>query len=107
MTQEERARQDALYENEPWAKLAIEAGFRPYDTESAAREAFRFAAEKYADIPDPAALVASHRQLVEAASSAPIILRTEEVDAFRERQKQWFLHVYRPALTTARAAMGE
>lgn len=31
--QERRERQDALYADEPWAKLAVKAGFRPYDTE--------------------------------------------------------------------------
>jgi len=36
--------QDALYADEPWAKLAVEAGYRPYDTESAARDAFGFCA---------------------------------------------------------------
>jgi hypothetical protein len=45
-----RARQDALYADEPWAKLAVQTGFRPYDTESAARCAFRFAAEREAEL---------------------------------------------------------
>jgi hypothetical protein len=38
-----------MYDNEPWAALAREAGFEPFDTESAAREAFRFAAEQRRD----------------------------------------------------------
>ena len=33
-----------MYENEPWAKLAIKAGFVPMNTESAARAAFQFCA---------------------------------------------------------------
>lgn len=33
-----------LYEDEPWARLAKEAGFEPCHTESAARDAFAFAA---------------------------------------------------------------
>lgn len=41
-----QAKQDALYDGEAWAELAKEAGFRPYDTESVAREAFRFCAER-------------------------------------------------------------
>lgn len=44
--QERRERQDALYADEPWAKLAVKAGFRPYDTESSARAAFRFCADE-------------------------------------------------------------
>ena len=40
----ERARQDALYADEPWAKLAVKAGFRPWDTESSARRAFEYCA---------------------------------------------------------------
>ena len=104
MTQEERARQDALYENEPWAKLAIEAGFRPYDTESAAREAFRFAAEKYAGIPDPAALVAAFKQVVEALEEARTQLEGYENDATGEAYNCLKINA---ALTTARAVMGE
>jgi hypothetical protein len=46
----DRARQDALYADEPWAKLAVQAGFRPYDTESAARRAFAFAAKREAEL---------------------------------------------------------
>jgi|TARA_Y100000034_G_scaffold136722_1_gene215231 uncharacterized protein (DUF1697 family) len=41
-----QAKQDALYDGEAWAELAKEAGFRPYDTESAARRAFEFCAER-------------------------------------------------------------
>jgi hypothetical protein len=44
----ERARQDALYADEPWAKLATEAGYRPWDTESAARRAFEYCADTIA-----------------------------------------------------------
>lgn len=33
--------EDALYADDPWAKLATAMGFRPYDTESTARQAFR------------------------------------------------------------------
>ncbi len=54
MTYEER--QEALnqeYLQEPWARLAAEAGFRPVDTESAARQAFRFCAEKFNYQPPP------------------------------------------------------
>jgi len=41
----ERREQDKIYADEPWAKLATQAGFRPYDTESQARRAFEFCAE--------------------------------------------------------------
>lgn len=41
---------DHLYEHEPWARLAREAGFRPGDTESSARSAFAFAAERLAPL---------------------------------------------------------
>lgn len=43
---ERLARQDALYADEPWAKLATAAGYRPYDTESSARDAFRYCAAR-------------------------------------------------------------
>ena len=36
----------AQYASEPWGKLAIAAGFDPVNTESAARDAFRFCAER-------------------------------------------------------------
>jgi hypothetical protein len=45
---EKIAKEDALYANEPWAKLAVEAGYRPYDTEPSARHAFIFCAAKIA-----------------------------------------------------------
>lgn len=49
-TPEDIARQDALYADEPWAKLAVRAGFRPYDTESMARHAFASCAEFIAEL---------------------------------------------------------
>jgi hypothetical protein len=36
-----------MYDDEPWAWLAREAGYEPFDTESAARNAFQFCAEKF------------------------------------------------------------
>ena len=39
-------REDKLYAKEPWAQLAVKAGYRPYDTESSARRAFEFCAEE-------------------------------------------------------------
>lgn len=41
---DEKARQDAIYAKEPWANLAVAAGYRPWDTETSARRAFDFAA---------------------------------------------------------------
>lgn len=41
---------DHLYDGEPWARLAREAGFRPGSTESSARSAFAFAAERLAPL---------------------------------------------------------
>ncbi len=41
-----------MYDNEPWAKLAREAGFEPVKTESSARLAFRFCAEKIKKLED-------------------------------------------------------
>lgn len=38
------------YADEPWGKLAIEAGFEPLNTESAARRAFEFAAQQIAEL---------------------------------------------------------
>jgi len=38
--------QRTMYDAEPWAQLARKAGFEPYHTESAARNAFRFAAKR-------------------------------------------------------------
>jgi len=39
-----------LYDGEAWAALAVKAGFIPEDTETQAREAFRFAAEEIAKV---------------------------------------------------------
>lgn len=47
---EQVAKEDALYADEPWAKLATQAGFRPYDTESSARSAFRFCADRITEL---------------------------------------------------------
>jgi hypothetical protein len=35
---------DHLYKDEPWAKLAVKAGFRPGQTEASARHAFTYCA---------------------------------------------------------------
>ena len=37
---------DRLYDGEPWAELALQAGFRPSRTESSARSAFAFCARR-------------------------------------------------------------
>lgn len=39
-----------MYDDEPWAKLARGAGFEPFDTESSARSAFRFCADRIAEL---------------------------------------------------------
>jgi hypothetical protein len=52
------------YLSEPWGKLAAAAGFDPINTESAAREAFRFCAER------EAALRQRNDQIEVAASEA-------------------------------------
>jgi chaperonin GroEL (HSP60 family) len=41
---------DQFYEGSPWAKLAKQAGLKPSETESSARLAFQFCAERFADI---------------------------------------------------------
>lgn len=38
------------YKQEPWGKLAVAAGFVPVNTESSARQAFRYCAERIADL---------------------------------------------------------
>mgnify|MGYP001810499207 CR=1 FL=1 len=44
----EPSKYDHLYEGEPWAELAKQAGFSPGNTESMAREAFRYCADRIA-----------------------------------------------------------
>jgi hypothetical protein len=39
-------KQRTMYDREPWAHLARQAGYEPYHTESAARHAFSFCAEE-------------------------------------------------------------
>lgn len=52
MNEEKRKKEDALYKDEPWAKLAVAAGYRPYDTESSARYAFSFCADRIEALED-------------------------------------------------------
>lgn len=39
-----------MYDGERWAELAREAGFEPFDTESSARQAFAFCAERIEEL---------------------------------------------------------
>lgn len=47
---EMRDRLNARYDKEPWARLAREAGYDPFDTESSARDAFAFCADRIAKL---------------------------------------------------------
>ena len=51
-----------MYDDEPWAKLALAAGFKPFHTESAARMAFRFCADVMTGLLDePEVEIIRHR----------------------------------------------
>lgn len=65
MNEDRKAKQDAFYADEPWAKLATQAGFRPWTTESSAREAFRYCAENM--VPAQAAEIAALRAALDEA----------------------------------------
>ena len=59
-----------MYENDPWAKLAIKAGFVPMNTESSARRAFDFCAPMWE--------VLEEIMTLQADSDGDVIMFTDE-----------------------------
>ncbi len=83
MSDDRKAKQDAFYADEPWAKLATEAGFRPWTTESSAREAFRYCAESMVKrdlaealaVPEVAALVDAAETLLNRCTDEDLVAK--------------------------------